>query len=104
MKLVVCRFPNLMGHSRPKYNSAVSTFCWAEVNDEPFTVNDRSTELVLLYIDNLIEGMFDLLEDWEAHCEYHGLSPVPTAGGRYCYATTTHKVTLGEIVGRLAQF
>ena len=46
-----------MGHSRPKYNSAVSTFCWAVANDEPFTVNDRSTELELLYIDDLVEGM-----------------------------------------------
>ena len=68
--MAVYRFPNLMGHSRPKYNSAVSTFCWAVANDEPFTVNDRSTELELLYIDDLIEGMFDLLEGKEAHCEY----------------------------------
>lgn len=57
VKVVVYRFPNLMGHSRPKYNSAVSTFCWAVANDEEFTVNDRSTELELLYIDDLVEGM-----------------------------------------------
>src|SRR5699024_2384503 len=61
-KVAVYRFPNLMGHSRPKYNSAVSTFCWAVANDEEFHVNDRSTELELLYIDDLVEGMFDLLE------------------------------------------
>ena len=64
-KVAVYRFPNLMGHSRPKYNSAVSTFCWAVANDEPFTVNDRATELELLYIDDLVEGMFDLLEGKE---------------------------------------
>ena len=104
VKVAVYRFPNLMGHSRPKYNSAVSTFCWAVANDEPFTVNDRSTELELLYIDDLIEGMFDLLEDKEAHCEYDGLNPVPTENGRYCYVPTTHKVTLGEIVDLLEQF
>ena len=57
----VYRFVNLMGHSRPKYNSAISTFCWAVANDEEFTVNDRSTELEVLYIDDLVEGMFDLL-------------------------------------------
>ena len=57
----VYRFVNLMGHSRPKYNSAISTFCWAVANDEEFTVNDRSTELEVLYIDHLVEGMFDLL-------------------------------------------
>ena len=104
VKVAVYRFPNLMGHSRPKYNSAVSTFCWAVANDEPFTVNDRSTELELLYIDDLIEGMFDLLEGKEAHCEYDGLNPVPTENGRYCYVPTTHKVTLGEIVDLLQEF
>ena len=67
-KVAVYRFPNLMGRSRPKYNSAVSTFCWAVANDEEFHVNDRSTELELLYIDNLVEGMFDLLEGKEVHC------------------------------------
>ena len=104
VKVAVYRFPNLMGHSRPKYNSAVSTFCWAVANDEPFTVNDRATELELLYIDDLIEGMFDLLEGREKHCEYDGLDPVPTENGRYCYVPTTHKVTLGEIVDLLQEF
>ena len=104
VKVAVYRFPNLMGHSRPKYNSAVSTFCWAVANDEPFMVNDRATELELLYIDDLIEGMFDLLEGREAHCEYDGLNPVPIENGRYSYVPVTHKVTLGEIVDLLQQF
>ena len=103
-KVAVYRFPNLMGHSRPKYNSAVSTFCWAVANDQPFTVNDRSTELELLYIDDLVEGMFDLLEGREQHCEYDGLSPVLQDDGRYCIVPVTHKVTLGEIVDLLEQF
>ena len=103
-KVAVYRFPNLMGHSRPKYHSAVSTFCWAVANDEPFTVNDRSTELELLYIDDLVEGMFDLLEGREQHCEYDGLSPVLREDGRYCIVPVTHKVTLGEIVDLLEQF
>lgn len=122
-KVAVYRFPNLMGHSRPKYNSAVSTFCWAVANDEPFTVNDRSTELELLYIDDLIEGMYDLLEGKEAHCEYpkageygpedengdlsllpyDGVTPAPCKNGRFCYVPTTHKVTLGEIVDLLEE-
>lgn len=115
-KVAVYRFPNLMGHSRPKYNSAVSTFCWAVANDEEFTVNDRNTELELLYIDDLVEGMFDLLEGKEKHCEYpktgeeldgviyDGVTPMENASGRYCYIPVTHKVTLGEIVDLLQQF
>ena len=104
VKVAVYRFPNLMGHSRPKYNSAVSTFCWAVANDEEFTVNDRSTELELLYIDDLVEGMFDLLEGKESHCEFDGVETVPDDNGRYCYVPVTHKVTLGEIVDLLQQF
>ena len=103
-KVAVYRFPNLMGHSRPKYNSAISTFCWAVANDEPFTVNDRSTELEILYIDDLVEGMFDLLEGKEAHCEFDGVDAVAKEGGRYCYVPVTHKVTLGEIVDLLQEF
>ncbi|MBE5872692.1 MAG: SDR family oxidoreductase [Lachnospiraceae bacterium] len=103
-KVAVYRFPNLMGHSRPKYNSAVSTFCWAVANDEPFTVNDRSTELELLYIDDLIEGMFDLLEGKEKHCEFDGVDTVLKADGKFCCVPVTHKVTLGEIVDLLEEF
>lgn len=100
----VYRFPNLMGHSRPQYNSAVSTFCWAVANGEPFTVNDRSTELELLYIDDLVEGMFDLLEGREQHCEFDGVENVLKEDGRYCCVPVTHKVTLGEIVDLLQEF
>lgn len=103
-KVAVYRFPNLMGHSRPKYNSAVSTFCWAVANDRPFTVNDRSTELELLYIDDLIEGMYDLLEGREEHCEFDGVDTVLKEDGRYCCVPVTHKVTLGEIVDLLEIF
>ena len=104
VKVAVYRFTNLMGHSRPNYNSAVSTFCWAIANDQPYTVNDRSTELELLYIDDLIEGLFDLLEGREQHCEFDGLNTVLKAGGRYCCVPTTHHVTLGEIVDLLLEF
>lgn len=103
-KVAVYRFPNLMGHSRPQYNSAVSTFCWAVANDEEFTVNDRTTELELLYIDDLIEGMFDLMEGKEQHCEFHGVDTILKENGRYCCVPVTHKVTLEEIVDLLQEF
>lgn len=103
-KVAVYRFPNLMGHSRPRYNSAISTFCYAVANDEEFTVNDRTTELEVLYIDDLIEGMYDLLEGKERHCEFNGVETVEKEDGRYCYIPVTYKVTLGEIVDLLEQF
>ena len=103
-KVAVYRFPNLMGHSRPKYNSAVSTFCWAVANEQEFIVNDRATELELLYIDDLVEGMFDLLEGKEQHCEFDGVETGLRADGRYCCVPVTHKVMLGEIVDLLQEF
>ena len=103
-KVAVYRFPNLMGHSRPKYNSAVSTFCWAVANDEEFTINDRNAMVELLYIDDLVDGMYDLLEGKELRCDYDGLEPVIKEDGRYCIVPVTHKVTLGEIVDLLEQF
>ena len=104
VKVAIYRFPNLMGHSRPKYNSFVSTLCYCFANDEEFSVNDRNTELELLYIDDLVEGMYDLLEGREAHCKFDGLETVADKNGRYCYVTVTHKVTLGEIVDLLMEF
>ena len=104
-KVLVYRFPNLFGKwCRPNYNSAVATFCNAVANDLEFTVNDRSTELELLYIDDLVEEMFDALEGKEHRCEYDGLEPVADNEGRYCYVPITHKATLGEIVDLLEMF
>ena len=104
-KVLVYRFPNLFGKwCRPNYNSAVATFCNNIANDLPITVNDRSTELELLYIDDLVEEMLDALEGREHRCEYDGLNLIFADDGRYCAAPTTHKVTLGEIVDLLESF
>lgn len=103
-KVAVYRFVNLMGHSLPNYNSAVSTFCWAIANDEPFTIHDRSTQLELLYIDDLVEGMLDLLEGKEVHCDYQGVETIVQENGLYCCVPITYKVTLGEIVDLLYEF
>ena len=105
VKVLVYGFPNLFGKwCRPNYNSAVATFCNNIANDLPVQVNDRNTQLELLYIDDLIEEMFDALEGKEHHCEYEGLEPVNTISGKYCYVPITHKVTLGEIVDFLYEF
>ncbi len=104
-KVLVYRFPNLFGKwCRPNYNSAVATFCNNTANDLPITVNDRNTELELLYIDDLVAEMLDALEKKEHHCEFDGINTVITESGKYCAVTTTHKVTLGEIVDLLEQF
>ncbi len=101
----VYRFPNLFGKwCRPNYNSAVATFCNNIANDLPIQVSDPAVELELLYIDDLIEEMLDVLEGNPHRCYYDGLNVVPSEAGRYCYAPVTHKVTLGEIVDLLHAF
>ena len=104
-KVFVYRFPNLFGKwCRPNYNSAVATFCNAFANVLEFKVNNRNTELELLYIDDLVEEMLDALENKAHRCDYDGLEPVASESGRYCYVPTTHKATLGEIVDLLESF
>ena len=104
-KVLVYRFPNLFGKwCRPNYNSVVATFCNNIANHLPIQVNDSSTKLELLYIDDLVEELLDALEGKEHHCEYDGLVPVQQKEGRYCYVPITHKVTLGEIVTLLESF
>ena len=120
-RVLIYRFPNLFGKwCRPNYNSAVATFCNAFANDLPYTVNDPSVELELLYIDDLVAEMLDALEGKEHRCEFDGLEVVPTSDlsrdtacdslsagahqGRYCYCPVTHKITLGEIVNLLQSF
>ena len=93
VKVLVYRFPNLFGKwCRPNYNSAAATFCHNTANDLPITVNDRNTELELVYIDDLVAEMLDALEDREHR------------NGRYCAVPVSHRVTLGEIADLLEQF
>lgn len=104
-KVLVYRFPNLFGKwCRPNYNSAVATFCNNIANDLPIQVNDRSTVLELLYIDDLVEEMIAALSGKEHHCEFDGVETVLKEDGRYCAVPVTHKVTLGEIVDLLHTF
>ena len=121
-KVLVYRFPNLFGKwCRPNYNSAVATFCNNIANDLPIQVNDRSVEMELLYIDDLVDEMINALVGKEHRCTYDGLNVVPVeipdhvgddviAGstwdlkGSYCYCPVTHKITLGEIVDLIYSF
>ena len=113
----VFRFPNLVGKwVRPNYNSAVGTFCNNIANDLPITVNDPNVELEMLFIDDLIEALYDVLEGRAKHCEYpktgevidgeeyDGLTPREIETGRYCYVPVTHKATLGKIIELLHIF
>lgn len=105
VKVLVYRFPNLFGKwCRPNYNSVVATFCNNIANDLSIQVNDPSTELELLYIDDLVDEMMLALDNKEHHCEYDGLLPIEKQEGKYCFCPITHKETLGNIVDLLNSF
>lgn len=102
---LVYRFPNLYGKwCRPRYNSAVATFCDAIANGREFQVSDPSVELELLYIDDLVAAMLDALTGDVRRCHYAGTECIPADDGRYCYAPGAQRATLGEIVGLLEGF
>ena len=104
-RVLVYRFPNLFGKwCRPNYNSAVATFCNNIANGLPIQVNDRSTELELVYIDDLVDEMVAAIAGKEHRCEFDGLDPVAEEDGRYCYVPVSHRATLGGIVDLLHRF
>ena len=104
-KVFVYRFPNLFGKwCRPNYNSVVATFCNNIANELPIQVNNRETELELLYIDDLVEEMLCILEGKGHRCNYNGLDISPSQSGKFYYVPTTHRTTLGEIVDLLDVF
>lgn len=104
-KVLVYRFPNLFGKwCRPNYNSAVATFCNNIANDLPIQVNDRSTQLELLYVDDLVDEMIAALRGEEHHCEFDGVNTVLCKDGAYCAVPVSHRATLGEIVDLLESF
>ncbi len=104
-KVLVYRFPNLFGKwCRPNYNSAVATFCHNKANDLPITVSDRTVQLELLYIDDLVTEMLDALEGKAHACSFDGVETVFTEAGEYYAAPVSHKATLGQIVDLLDSF
>lgn len=105
VEVLVYRFPNLFGKwCRPNYNSVVATFCYNTAHDLPIQVNDRSTELEMLYIDDLVAEMIEAMVGRAHHCDYSGVDSQPASDGAYCYCPITHRVTLGEIVDLLDEF
>lgn len=80
----------------------MATFCHNIANDLPITVNDPTTELELVYIDDLVAELLAALAGRAYRCNYNGLTPV--SGEEFCRVPVTHRVTLGRIVELLRAF
>ena len=101
----VYRFENMVGKwIRPRYNSAVGTFCYCIAREEPITVNDPSVLMEMVFFDDICEEIYDAMEGYPHRCHYDGVEAVPDEDGRYCHCPVKHKATLGEIVDLLHKF
>lgn len=101
----VYRFENMVGKwIRPRYNSAVGTFCYCIARGEPITVNDPSVLMEMVFFDDICEEIYDAMEGHPHRCHYESVEAVEDENGRYCHCPVKHKATLGEIVNLLHQF
>ncbi len=60
--IYISRMVNIFGKwSKPNYNSAVATFCYNIANDLPIQINDPNALIRLVYIDDVVETIWDIL-------------------------------------------
>ena len=102
----VYRFPNVVGKwAKPNYNSAVVTFCFNIARGLPVTVNDRSTVLDILFVEDLVDELIDFALAGKPHrCRFEGTEPFEDANGTYCFCPVTYKASLGDICDILERF
>ncbi|MBU1145211.1 MAG: NAD-dependent epimerase/dehydratase family protein [Firmicutes bacterium] len=92
-KVMIYRFPNVFGKwCKPNYNSVVATFSYNISHNLDITINDRSTMLDLVYIDDVIRELLNALHDDEFR------------HGKYCYAKPEYRCSLGELANKLVNF
>ena len=90
----VFRLPNVYGKwCRPNYNSAIATFCNNIARGLEIKVNDRSTLLTVVYIDDVVNAFIDATDGIVARDD-----------DGYCKVSIEDKITLGEIVDTLYSF
>ena len=91
--VLVYRFPNVFGKwCHPNYNSAVATFCYNTANGLPIQVNDPGIRMDLVYIDDVVEEMFQALRGNACR------------DGDYCTVSVHHETTLGHIAEAILSF
>ena len=111
------RIPQIVGKWQG-LDSAIAYLCNAVANDLSYEVKDRNEIIEVLFIDDLIDEIFDALEGHPHKCDYptegsfsgdittqwDGLTPIPNENGQYCYCPKTHKVSIGSIIDYLESF
>ena len=92
-KVLVYRLPNVFGKwCKPNYNSVVATFCYNIAHDLEIKVNDRSYEMDLVYIDDVVKEFINAIEAKE------------NKNDKFCSVLIEYHCILGEIVDLLYSF
>jgi len=91
----IFRLPNVFGKwSKPNYNSVVSTFCHNIIRDIPIQIENESTIIELVYIDDVIKKFIELIDS-------SGKTINPSG---YTLISPSFKITLGELAKQLYAF
>ena len=87
----IFRFPGVFGKwCKPNYNSVVATFCNNIANNLPIKINDKSSKLNLVYIDDLVDQILELIN-----------SP---SNEIFVDTKSVHQKTLGEVADIINSF
>lgn len=87
----IYRLTNVFGKwCRPNYNSVVATFCHNIARGLDITISDRNKVLELVYIDDVISSLLNILNDYD--------KPVVVP---YVTIKRTYKITLGELADKI---
>lgn len=89
----IYRLPNVFGKwSKPNYNSVVATFCYNIVHGLPIQVNDESTQLALVYVDDVVTEFMRVLD-------------APYSNGvHFLPVLPKYQITLGGLVNQIKAF
>ncbi len=99
-RVFVYRLPNVFGKwSRPEYNSAIATFCHHTARKEPVRIDDRSHEMKLLYIDDIVDEFIEDIKDLEKEKGYR-----ENEGGVEPLRSVVYETTLGFVADTILSF
>ncbi|MGI9427953.1 MAG: NAD-dependent epimerase/dehydratase family protein [Bythopirellula sp.] len=92
LNVCIYRLPGVFGKwSRPNYNTVVATFCHNISRGMEITISDRSKELTLVYVDEVVERLSSHLDQEPSQAETWG-----TLSQTFC-------ISLGDLADRLRE-
>lgn len=92
IRTYILRLPGVFGSGcKPNYNSVVATFCHNLVNGIPIEIHEPSTEITLIYVNDVVKNILTMIQHLPQIDNPIRLRPV-------------HKVTVGKLAELLMTF